>query len=650
MSLLSHQESFNVPCYDSFDKLLQFIVSFNIPQTSIAAFKNDQLAMQNLLTNITNLKLLGRNPELSKQFQVNHIDALVNNIIAPHFSFEILQEAFSVIANALLINTDLLSTWHAGNAFKVAYNIYADHAISKNIYDKERFILRRVGFLITYSGTTIDEEQVIAIADLVCVALHRVPNDILKLYRTDMVNAFSKNSIIELLKICFNLLHNYPSLTSNQIHAQGGMTNIAQGLVYTTTLDPEYADLTRYLLNCLLNSTSTATWFDVSNPDEEPTDFRSLPPPQPDDFEKTTEPGDTTRPVLKHVNCAALLTRILDYALVATDPKNKDKNLLDDACFTPCLTALEQIIHKIYVKYKDQHTPKLEQLRRIAEGYLLPSDNDRKYPLGSTEAPHSLPHAFTRFSSTIGLQTCTTLVHDIYWKLSHENQEELVQNMGFGFASAYMSPSSILFGGAASSSLSKTPTPPPAEAEKVEETKTDSSVTLNSNESVCSDISTLNSTVENSSTSLSRNETTTSEDYNSQTEEKSESKITMVKNKLKAKAKSLCPNSSNTEEDEEELETPKTEPQQQQQKEINPITGQYISYEQLTSKMAEIQMSAQKRAQEGVQQEEEWTEEEKEREAEKMFVLFERLKKNGIIKVANPVELYQQQGRFENIS
>lgn len=61
---------------------------------------------------------------------------------------------------------------------------------------------------------------------------------------------------------------------------------------------------------------------------------------------------------------------------------------------------------------------------------------------------------------------------------------------------------------------------------------------------------------------------------------------------------------------------------------INPITGQYINAENQEEKRLKAQQ--------------EWdamSEEEKEREGERMFTLFERLKQNGIIKVSNPVEL-----------
>ena len=64
--------------------------------------------------------------------------------------------------------------------------------------------------------------------------------------------------------------------------------------------------------------------------------------------------------------------------------------------------------------------------------------------------------------------------------------------------------------------------------------------------------------------------------------------------------------------------------------EINPITGQ-------------------RRDMESDDTEPEMTDEEKEREAEKLFVLFERLKATGVVNVVNPVEQAQNEGRFEEL-
>ncbi|KAI0126924.1 guanine nucleotide exchange factor [Xylariales sp. AK1849] len=63
---------------------------------------------------------------------------------------------------------------------------------------------------------------------------------------------------------------------------------------------------------------------------------------------------------------------------------------------------------------------------------------------------------------------------------------------------------------------------------------------------------------------------------------------------------------------------------------VNPVTGQFLDTESHPTAP-------------------EMTEEEKEREAERLFVLFERLRANGIISAENPVRTAQQQGRFEEL-
>ena len=65
---------------------------------------------------------------------------------------------------------------------------------------------------------------------------------------------------------------------------------------------------------------------------------------------------------------------------------------------------------------------------------------------------------------------------------------------------------------------------------------------------------------------------------------------------------------------------------------INPVTGQRLSAEE-TPKPDEKDM----------------TEEQKEREAERLFVLFERLKATGVVDVKNPVHQAVDEGRFEEI-
>ncbi|KAH6633065.1 guanine nucleotide exchange factor [Boeremia exigua] len=64
---------------------------------------------------------------------------------------------------------------------------------------------------------------------------------------------------------------------------------------------------------------------------------------------------------------------------------------------------------------------------------------------------------------------------------------------------------------------------------------------------------------------------------------------------------------------------------------VNPITGQRLDREE------PVEMP-------------EMTQEEKEREAERLFVLFERLKKTGVVDVRNPIEEMYRSGRVEELS
>jgi len=61
---------------------------------------------------------------------------------------------------------------------------------------------------------------------------------------------------------------------------------------------------------------------------------------------------------------------------------------------------------------------------------------------------------------------------------------------------------------------------------------------------------------------------------------------------------------------------------------VNPVTGQLLEME------------------ESIDEGPEMTQEEKEREAERLFILFERLKKTGVMNVQNPVEKAYSEGRF----
>jgi hypothetical protein len=69
------------------------------------------------------------------------------------------------------------------------------------------------------------------------------------------------------------------------------------------------------------------------------------------------------------------------------------------------------------------------------------------------------------------------------------------------------------------------------------------------------------------------------------------------------------------------------------EREVNPITGQFLDEENQGPSLADM------------------TDEEKEREAERLFVLFERLKKTGVVDVENPIAkaMRENHGRVSEI-
>jgi hypothetical protein len=78
------------------------------------------------------------------------------------------------------------------------------------------------------------------------------------------------------------------------------------------------------------------------------------------------------------------------------------------------------------------------------------------------------------------------------------------------------------------------------------------------------------------------------------------------------------------------IEVPETMMQADAQgADINPITGQRLAAESAST-------------------EPEMTDEEKEREAERLYVLFERLRATGVVNVENPVHQAMREGRFDN--
>lgn len=172
-----------------------------------------------------------------------------------------------------------------------------------------------------------------------------------------------------------------------------------------------------------------------------------------------------------------------------------------------------------------KHAP--DDVKALMREELLPSEDERNKPLGQS---NTLPARLLRLSTSGYTPQLRELIPELFFELSDRNAETFVNNVGYGYASGYLTNNKIPF------------VPPSGESSK------------------------------------------------------------------EAGAR----NASGMRTD------------------VNPVTGQFLANE---PKIEGPPM----------------TEEEKMREAERLFVLFERLKKTGVVDVKNPAEDAVQSGRFEEL-
>ncbi|KAL2870920.1 synembryn [Aspergillus lucknowensis] len=169
------------------------------------------------------------------------------------------------------------------------------------------------------------------------------------------------------------------------------------------------------------------------------------------------------------------------------------------------------------------------KIKALLQNLLLPTDKDRERILGTD---NSLSSRILRLSTSISAGQLSILIRLLLFELSDNDGEQLVRNIGYGYASGHLH------------SLGKQP-------------------------------ATSTSAIQDSEGSSIRNSS-----------------------------------SRNVE--------------------VNPLTGQRRDMETQSSLL-------------------DMTVEEKEREAERLFVLFERLRENGVIKIENPVAVATREGRLEDI-
>ena len=325
-------------------------------------------------------------------------DALINNFILPQISQRTTIEALTIIANALVLNPALLSSFDPLPVFSLVLNNYA----KSNLSPKENYLLGRLLFLFTFNGCHLSDSLLSSCIDTIDSKTSLVLENVHALTSVISLNPLIRLSFIELMKFVFNLIHHYPDRATAPLQEKV-MTKLSYIFLAIRTSDVRNLDITRYLLNTLM-CVSITSWFD--NP----------------------------------VHMPLLLTNMLDYCHLVASPANT--NLHNEQTLSPAFTCLQQMLSVIWDTLEDAELA--DQLKSIARHALYPTEKDRELALGNSD---SMASSFMKLSTDITVQACNRIVQDVYWIAFDRCQHTLNEVMGFGFASSFLASTSFMDGG-----------------------------------------------------------------------------------------------------------------------------------------------------------------------------------------------------------
>ncbi|KAL0256636.1 hypothetical protein SLS55_009031 [Diplodia seriata] len=411
------------------------------------------------------------------------------------------REALRCLANALLLQPQcrqvLVDKGHAEKAaekLKVCMTSTkklvgtTESAQSDNADDE--FLTSRILFLLTYD-TNLNFDPLVrekGLGDAITQSIYRHSKRYSKNGKKQNSSPMDDMALSETLKLVFNLTHFYPDFTDIFTKAVPDLLKILSRAPVPT---PPLQQPICYLINALLN-------LDLD-------DKKSNVFPK---WDQNTN--------------AAHLCELLDKSIAAY----KEAEL--DQVAAPLVT----LIRRIY-----EFAP--ESVKKYMQWLLLPTEDDRKKPLGDTD---TLSSRLLNLSTAAMLPNLRSQISSMLFELSDKDASTFVHNVGYGFASGFL---------------------------------------------------------------LSHN-------------------IAIPENAMEAFA-----NGNGAAEDAEDEEKDKAK---EKAKAFNPITGQRWDAEEVKDTGPPM------------------TDAEKEREAERLFVLFERLKATGVVDVKNPVEDMIQSGRIEELS
>ena len=303
------------------------------------------------------------------------------------------REALQCLANAFLLNEDCRQTFvDLGYAPKAAERLKIDDR-------DDEFLISRILFLMTYN-TKVDfeglvEQQQLADSINLHILRHARIFSTKSGRRKSDANPMEDMSLVETLKLMFNITYYYPDMVSK--FTPSVETLISLILYHPLPVPPLQAPYT-YILNALLNLNLAAA-------------------------DKKTPMGPQARsnplfPYSCPEQVADRLTSIFNKA-IATMPESE----LDQAA-APLCTLIRR-----------QYELASPQMKEWMRWIMLPRAKDRDKPLGVGD---TMAARLLRLSCSPNLPTLRENISSLLFELSDKDANKFVKNIGYGFAAGFL--------------------------------------------------------------------------------------------------------------------------------------------------------------------------------------------------------------------
>ncbi len=195
-------------------------------------------------------------------------------------------------------------------------------------------------------------------------------------------------ALFETLKLLFNITQFYPHRAQA---FKKSISNILKILRQIKLPTPPLQPPINFLINSLIN-------LELENTDTESTTNPLFPDSDPNSI-------------------VDRLINILDAAVRNYDAENLEQQA------TPLVTLLRKI-----------YTFAPEEIKKHIQSRLLPSEEERNLPLGSSE---TLPSRLLRLTTTTEAPTLRESISSMMYELSDKDAATFVRNVGYGFASGF---------------------------------------------------------------------------------------------------------------------------------------------------------------------------------------------------------------------